>query len=61
MFEICKDEIHRGSRMTENEIDKYLRVVDIVCLDCAYGNEDTCEKCPVRLTVENINTKGANK
>lgn len=33
-----------------SEKDDYLHSVDVVCLACNYLSEDTCEKCPVRLT-----------
>lgn len=29
----------------------FLEAVDIVCMECAYG-EETCDSCPVRKTVE---------
>lgn len=33
----------------------YIEAVDIVCLECHYLEEDTCDKCPVRKTVEEKN------
>ena len=36
--------------------EKYLEAVDIVCMDCAYG-EDTCDTCPVRNTILLIQRK----
>lgn len=35
----------------ENKIKKYLDAVDVVCLECHYLSEETCETCPVRKTV----------
>lgn len=35
--------------MSEKEYAKYLEAVDVVCMDCAFGESD-CETCPVRKT-----------
>lgn len=32
---------------------EFLNAVDMVCLYCQYGNEETCEDCPVRKTCDN--------
>lgn len=31
---------------------EYLEAVDRVCLDCAFGDDDTCMACPVRRTMD---------
>ena len=33
--------------MTNENYNKYLEAVDVVCGEC-YGNEETCKSCPVR-------------
>lgn len=32
---------------------QFLDAVDIVCLYCHYGNDETCGGCPVRKTCDN--------
>ena len=32
----------------------YIEAVDKVCLECHYLNEETCSKCPVRKTVQEM-------
>ena len=38
--------------MSAFDMDKYLKAVDEVCVQCHYLNEKTCEKCPVRKTAD---------
>ena len=33
---------------------KYQSAVDMVCNQCHYCKEDTCESCPVKKTVDEI-------
>ena len=35
-------------------IRKYLDAVDVVCVNCHYLDEKTCEKCPVRKTCDDV-------
>ena len=41
---------------------KYLEAVDTVCMECAF-QEETCETCPVRKTVDQVKemTEAAEK
>lgn len=39
---------------------KYLNAVDVVCLDCICGNDEVCESCPVRKTVDWIHGRREN-
>lgn len=32
---------------------EFLDAVDIVCINCHYLSEETCESCPVRKTCDN--------
>lgn len=36
--------------VNDTKRDDYHHAVDVVCLACNYLSEETCEKCPVRLT-----------
>ena len=38
----------------KQETKKFLDAVDVVCLDCHYLSEETCETCPVRKTVDEL-------
>lgn len=33
----------------------FIDAVDTVCGECHFIDEDTCEKCPVRMTVDEMN------
>lgn len=35
------------------EYRELIDAADIVCGICVCRNEDTCDKCPVRITIEN--------
>lgn len=39
----------------------YLEAVDIVCLDCLFLDEEVCEKCPVRKTVDRLSEEYKDK
>lgn len=40
------------------DITEYLNSVDVVCINCHYLSEETCETCPVRKTCDEIKEKG---
>lgn len=50
------DKLHGGNGEYEDvkkhPWDQLLKCADIVCMDCHYGNDDTCKKCPVRMTLD---------
>lgn len=35
-------------------LEKFLDAVDVVCGECGYLSEETCENCPVRKTCDDI-------
>jgi hypothetical protein len=37
--------------MTKEDYDAFIKAVDVVCINCVCMSEETCEKCPVRKTV----------
>jgi len=37
--------------MTKKDHDAFIKAVDVVCINCVGISEETCEKCPVRKTV----------
>ena len=39
---------------TKRGSKEFLDAVDVVCLDCYYLSEETCETCPVRKTVDKL-------
>ena len=43
--------------MTKEQYKEYLKAVDIVCMDCWYGNPLVCDKCPVRKTCDKLAEK----
>ena len=45
------------------DIIKYLDSVDVVCINCHYLSEETCETCPVRKTCDDVykNRKVSNE
>lgn len=34
------------------DFEKFVDAVNIVCMDCVCGDEETCKNCPVRLSVD---------
>ncbi len=40
--------------ITNDGFRKFDDAVDIVCGDCNYRSEDTCETCPVRKTWDDM-------
>jgi hypothetical protein len=41
--------------MTKEEKEKYLKAVDVVCINCIYKTGDECESCLVRKSVDYYN------
>ena len=39
---------------TKEKYDAYLQAVDDVCMECALMSEEQCKKCPVQITVKQI-------
>lgn len=50
------DKLHGGNGEYEDvkkhPWDQLMKCADIVCMDCHYGNDDTCDTCPVRMTLD---------
>lgn len=42
--------------MSDKEYIEYIEAVDIVCMNCCFG-EDDCKSCPVRKTMDVISEK----
>ncbi len=42
-----------GNLMDAKTYKEFLDAVDMVCLYCHYGNDETCGNCPVRKTCDN--------
>ncbi len=40
--------------MNTKKYNEFLDAVDVVCDRCSYGNEETCEGCPVRKTCDEL-------
>lgn len=36
--------------------NKFLNAVDTVCINCHYSKEEVCESCPVRKTVDELDS-----
>ena len=51
-----KIETKGGDKMlnTKEKYNEYLDSVDNVCMECALMSEEQCEKCPVRITVKQL-------
>lgn len=43
--------------MDKKELDEFITAVDVVCGCCTERNEDTCENCPVRKSVDFYNNQ----
>ena len=43
--------------MNIDNFREYLDAVDVVCINCHYLSEETCENCPVRKTCDDIYNK----
>lgn len=39
---------------TKERYNEYLNSVDDVCIECALMSEEECERCPVRITVKQL-------
>lgn len=39
---------------TKEKYNEYLDSVDNVCMECALMSEEQCKKCPVRITVKQL-------
>lgn len=39
---------------TKEKYNEYLNAVDDVCMECALMSEEICERCPVRITVKQL-------
>ena len=39
---------------TKEKFNEYLNSVDDVCMECALMSEEQCERCPVRITVKQL-------
>lgn len=38
--------------MSDSRFEKFQKAVDVVCGECGYLDEETCETCPVRKTMD---------
>ena len=48
---------YNSMTITKKEHEAFLKAVDLVCINCVCLNEQTCENCPVRKTVDYFRTK----
>ena len=39
---------------TKEKYNEYLKAVDDVCMECALMSEEQCKKCPVQITVKQL-------
>ena len=46
---------------TKEQYNNYLNAVDDVCMECALMSEEQCERCPVRITVKQLEEWFARK
>lgn len=46
---------------TKERFNEYLDAVDTVCMECALMSEEQCERCPVRITVKQLEEYFARK
>ena len=50
-------EYKKVDKVKIENIKKYFDAVDVVCINCHYLSEGTCENCPVRKTCDDIYNK----
>lgn len=48
----------RNILLSPDRLDNLISAVDIVCMECAYLSDETCDKCPVRMTMSRIKMEG---